>query len=290
MAVDPLAHELTLTVEAPGYLPLYVQAPLPPDGRLEVRLQGVSGAISCRLVDEGGAPVLDGFVFAWVNGFGAAGTSEPEPDGIYRIGDVPVGRAIVTAGHDKDLPLARGEVDVRAHEVSDLGTLVFRSPRALCGRVTDMTGRPVGGAQLYAVEGNAEAKTYSRSDGSFRLFLPPWFDDFVLASKPGYGSVHRRAVEPLDLVLPPEGKVRLEVRMRPIRGGSRGWSISARDPSTGLQWRHMERHLLEGTTYLVSGLPPGRLVLVVETSPRNGEVEVVVVAGETVPAVIELPE
>ena len=75
-----------------------------------------------------------------------------------------------------------------------------------------------------------------------------------------------------------------------IASSTRGWSISACDPSTGLQWRHMERHLLEGTTYLVSGLPPGRLVLVVETSPRNGEVEVVVVAGETVPAVIELPE
>jgi hypothetical protein len=229
-------------------------------------------------------------VLASVRGFGSAGTGEPEPDGAYRIGDVPVGPAIVTAGRNCDLPLARGEVDVRASEVTDLGTLVFRSPRALCGRITDMTGRPVGGARLYAVEGDAEAEAFSRSDGSFRILLPPWFDDFALATKPGYGSVHRRVVEPFDLVLSSEGKVRLEVRMPPRGGGSRGWSMAARDPSTGFQWRHVEWKRIEGTTYLVSGLPPGRVVLVVDTLPKDGETEVVVVAGEIVPAVIEVPE
>jgi hypothetical protein len=174
--------------------------------------------------------------------------------------------------------------------VTDLGTLVLRSPRALSGRVTGAHGRPVGGAEVFAIEGDYEKRAFSHSDGTFRIEVPPWFDGFVLATKPGHGSVHRRAADAADLVLQQEGKVRLEVRLPPITSGSRGYSIAARDPSTGFRWHRVEWEKIERTTYLVSGLPPGRVVLVVCTSPEDGETEVVVVAGQTVPAVIDMPE
>jgi len=287
VAIDPVAAEFSLKVGAPGFVERFLQLPLPAGGHVEVRLGG-TGAISCRLVDRAGAAVRDGIVGAWVPRLGSVSAEAPDPDGTYRLGDVPVGRALVTAGHDDDLPLAKAEVEVRAGEVTDLGTLVLRPPRALSGRVTDTPGRPVGGAEVFAVEGESETRVFSHSDGSFRIVVPPWFEGFVLASKPGYGSAHRGVSEPLELVLPPEGRVRLEVRFPTIQQ-ARAWSFAARDPSDGLQWS-VDWQKIEGTTYLVKGLPPGRIILIVETTPKDGETEVVVVAGETIPAVVQVPE
>ncbi|HEX5137529.1 MAG TPA: carboxypeptidase-like regulatory domain-containing protein [Planctomycetota bacterium] len=261
VAIDPLASEFSVVVTAPGFADGYIRGPVPADGYVEVRLRG-TGTIECRLADGQGPAVRD----------------------------VPVGHAIVTAGHSHDLLLARAEADVRAGEVTDLGTLVLGSPLALSGRVTDANGRPVGGARVYAVEGDTETRVFSRSDGTFRVEVAPWFDGFVLASKPGHGSALRRASETLDLVMPSEGKVRLEVRMPPLKGASRGWSLAARDPATGFQWSLRDWQSLGDFTELISGLPPGRLILVVETVPKSAETEVVVVAGQTVSAVIELPE
>jgi hypothetical protein len=289
VAIDSLAREISVRVEASGYVSQYVQA-RPTDGRLEVRLRGATGAIACRLASEAGGPVTGGFVRARVRGLGSSATGELEPDGTFRVLEVPAGHAVVTAGFDDDMPLVRMETDVRAGGVTDLGTLVLRSPLALSGRVTDASGRPVGGAYVYAMEGESETRAFSRTDGTFGILVSPWFDGFVLATKPGHGSVHRRAADAADLVLHQEGKVRLEVRLPPITSGSRGYSIAARDPATGFQWHRVEWERIEGTTYLVSGLPPGRVVLVVCTSPRDGETEVVVVAGQTVPAVIDVPE
>ncbi len=291
VAVDPAAVEFSLTVDAPGFVQKFARLPPPADGHVEIRLHG-SGTITCRLADEHGAAVLDGAVHALVRGVGAAGAEESEPDGTYRLAGVPVGRALVTAGHDDDLSLVQTEADVRAGEVTDLGTLVLRSPRTLSGRVTDANGHPVGGAEAYAIEGDYEKRVFSRSDGTFRIEVPPWFDGFVLATKPGHGSVHRRASSgPLELVLQQEGKVRLEVRMPPFDGRTRGWSFAARDPSTGFRWSRVEWQRIEkGTTYLVSGLPPGRLILICAIEPKDAETDVVVVPGGTVPAVIDAPE
>ncbi|MCK6458366.1 MAG: hypothetical protein L6Q95_00550, partial [Planctomycetes bacterium] len=291
LAVDPLAPEFSFTASAPGFAEKYMRTAPPHDRHVEVRLSA-TGTISCRLVDEAGVAVREGFVHAWVSRAGSSSASGPEPDGTVRVAEVPTGRAVVTAGYDDGLPLARTEVDVRAGEVIDLGAIVLKAPRFLTGKVTGADGRAVGGAEVYAVEGESETRVFSRSDGTFRIMVPPWFDGFVLATKPGHGSVHRRASESalLDLVLRQEGKVRVEVRMPPIDRRASGWSFAARDPSTGFQWRRVEWSKIEGTTYRVSGLPPGRLVLICDIEPRDGETEVVVVAGETVPAVIEVPE
>jgi hypothetical protein len=288
VALDPAAVEFGIKIGAPGFVGRFLSVPRPSDGRAEVRLSG-TGTIICRLADEAGLAIRDGSVRAWVPRLGSGDGSEAQPDGTYRIDAVPVGRALVTAGYDDDLPLVRTEVDVGAGETVDLGTLVLRSPRTLAGRVTRTDGRPIGGAQVYAIEGDSETRAFSRSDGSFRIVVPSWFEGHVLASKPGYGSAHRRAVEPLDLVLPPEGRVRLEFRFPPIPK-ARGWSFAARDPSTGFRWKLREWQKIEGTTYLMGGLPPGRLILIVETLPKGGDTEVVVVAGETVPAVVLIPE
>jgi hypothetical protein len=288
VAVDPMAAEFSMTVSAPGFTKKFVHIPPPGDGHAEVRLLG-TGTVRCLLADEAGNRVPGGFVQAWVARAGSATADHGEADGTYRIVDVPVGHALVTAGYDEALPLAKVEADVRAGEVADLGTLVLHAPRTLSGRILDGDGRPIGGAQVYAVTGEDETQVFSRSDGTFRVQVPPWFDGFVLATKPGHGSAYKRATETLELVMPAEGKVRLEVRLPPLTAGSRAVSLAARDPSTGFQWSRVEWARIEGTTLLVSGLPPGRLVLRVETQPKSAETEVVVVAGETVSAVIDVP-
>jgi len=289
VAVDPLASEFSVLVTAQGFADGYVRGPLPTDGYVEVRLHG-TGTIVCRLADAQGA-ASDGFVRAWVPRAGLSETTESGPDGVFQVAEVPSGHAIVTAGRVHDLPLARTEADVRAGEVTDLGTLVLGAPHVLSGRVTDAGGRPVGGARVYAVEGDDETQVFSRSDGTFRIEVPPWFDGYVLASKPGHGSALRKASGTLDLVMPSEGKVRLKVRMPPLKdGASRGWSIVVRDPSNGFQWHPREWEGLGDFTELISGLPPGRLVFVLETIPKSGETEVVVVAGQTVSAVVDVPE
>jgi hypothetical protein len=93
----------------------------------------------------------------------------------------------------------------------------------------------------------------------------------------------------LRLTLAPEGCVRLTLR-RPRRPF--GWSLVAQDPTTGFRWEvddWVEED--DDRVYVVKGLPPGRLVLVVDADPPPaGEVEVVVRAGETVPATVVVPE
>jgi len=286
VAFDPQDYEFDVTVSAPGFVQHSVRLPPPPDGYLEIRLQA-TGSISCRLVDEAGVPVLHGHVEARGRRAGSQGTHETGPDGVYRLDGAPAGRVVVSAGFDDDVPLVRLEADVRAGGTTDLGTLVLKAPRALSGRVTDASGRPIGGATWTAVGDDFEARGFSRSDGSFRVVVPSWFQGRVMTEKPGYGTVHRPMADALELRMPVEGKVRLEVRF-PSRSPG-GWSFAVRDPTTGFRWR-VHGQNIEGTTYIVRGLPPGRLVLIVETLLKAGETEVVVVAGETVPAVVQVPE
>jgi hypothetical protein len=276
VARDPLQAGLSVSVSAPGFVDQYARGPVPADDRFEVRL-AAAGAISCRLVDDTGAAVLDGFVRT-----AGASTGQAEADGSYLLHGVPAGRAAVSAGR-KDIAGVRTETEVRAGEVADLGVLVLRPPRVLSGRVTDRRGRPVGGARVTAHEEVAGA--FSRADGSFRLVMAPWFEGRVLATKPGYGAVHRPAADATALALPGEGRVRVEVRFP--AGRPAAWSFDARDPATGFRWSP-EWQKIEGTTYLVKGLPPGRLFLIVATLPRDAETEVVVVEGETVPAVVDV--
>jgi hypothetical protein len=286
--LDPADTKFQIGFGAYGFVDESVWLPVPADARAELRLQHRTGGLECRLVSEPGAAVRDGFVRAWLKGVGSGSCEEAEPDGVYRIEEAPEGAVVVTAGFEHRLPLVRMEAEIRAGETTDLGTIVLHAPRTVAGRVTDAAGRPVGGARVSAGEQGAGWETYSRSDGSYRLVVPAWFDGRVVASKPGYGTVHRPAAAAADLVLASEGRVRLEVRIPP--GVSRGWSLEARDPATGFQWHVRDRQVLEGTTYLVKGLPPGRVILVVGASPKDGEVEVLVVADAVVPAVVHVPE
>lgn len=287
LEVDPTAAEFTVTADVPGFVQRYARLPPPADGRAEIRLLHRTGAIVCRLVDESGAAVPDGRIWAGVEGAGGSHCVEPV-DGVYRVEAVPAGSATVRAGRDGETALARAEADVRAGEVTDLGTVVLRAPRALAGRVTDAAGRPVGGARVAARSGDFEEEVFSRSDGSFRVVVPLWFAGHVIATKPGYGAAHRPAAESVDLVLGPEGRVRLEVRFPSITT-ARAFSYWVRDPATGFEWPVGDRERFEGGT-IVRGLPPGRVVLVVKTTPQGGEAEVMVVAGATVSAVVQVPE
>jgi len=106
-----------------------------------------------------------------------------------------------------------------------------------------------------------------------------------MAEKQGHGTVHRPAASTLDLRMPVEGNVCLEVRLP--RTLPAAWSFAARDPSTGFRW---SVRWDEETTYVVRGLSPGRLILIVDAAPKSGETEVVVVACATVSATVEVPE
>ncbi len=108
-----------------------------------------------------------------------------------------------------------------------------------------------------------------------------------MAEKQGHGTVHRPAASTLDLRMPVEGKLCLEVRLP--RTLPAAWSFAARDPSTGFRWG-VRWEEVEEATYFVRGLSPGRLILIVDAAPKSGETEVVVVACATVSATVEVPE
>lgn len=286
VAADPVAPWMSVKAWAPGYVERFLQETFPTDGVWEVALHA-TGTLRCRFVDAGGAALAHGSVCARVPGLGSAWADEADASGVFLLQTVPAGRAVVTAGHRSELPLVRTEALVEPGGVTDLGTLVLGEPRTVAGRVTDGRGRPVGGVRVTAQEGDDDAdRTWSHADGSFRLSVPPWFAGRILARKPGYGAAHAPPAPDLGLALAPEGRVRLEARL-PRRLGA--WRIVVRDPASGFLWSP-ERDREEGTVYIVKGLPPGRVVLVIETTPPEGEVEVDVRAGETVPATVVVPE
>jgi hypothetical protein len=288
LAVDPLASMLTVRVRAPGFAPKHVEVPRPADNRLVVHLRA-TGRIACRVVDEAGVEVRDAVVHARIGEIGSNLVREPGPDGVYRVDDVAAGRALVLASREEPPERARAEAEVRPGEVTDLGTLVLVCVRELSGMVTDLAGRPVGGARITARGEVNEAGTFSRSDGSFRVAVTPWFEGRVMAAKAGYGVAHAAAADgALRLALPEEGRVRLEVRIPTDR--REPWTIHVRDPETGFLFPPAGWQRIEGTTYLVRGLPPGRVALVVSRLPKSYEAEVVVVPGETAEAVIDVPE
>jgi len=284
-ALDPAVGNYLVKADAWGYghSTAWIKTPRPP--WMEIRLHR-TGTLRCRLADATGWPVRDGFV--WVLELGShrhAESDEATAGGSYLVPDVQAGRVRVTAGRN-DLPGARVEAVVRPGEETDLGTLVLRAPLVLTGRVTDVRGRRVGGAHVTALEGDDEtARTYSHADGSFRLRCPPWFAGYLLAQKRGRGAAQALVEPHVELVLPPEGRVRLSVRLEST-ARTRAWSLAVRDPRTGFQWSPDDMQWIASDTVLVGGLPPGRLILVVWTTPHDAEVEVDVVAGETIPATL----
>jgi len=284
-AVDPAIGSYLVQASAWGYgrATAWIRTPRP--RRMEVRLHR-TGTLRCRLVDETGRLVTDGFVWTLTpGGYGSSGSDEATADGSYLVPDVPAGRVRVTAGRN-DLPGTRIEAPVRPGEETDLGTLVLHAPLLVTGRVTDALGRPLGGAHVIAQEADDETgETYSHADGSFRLKSPPWFAGHLLARKRGHGAAHASAGPHVELVLPPEGKVRLSVRFA-ASWKPYAWSLAARDPGTDFEWQLGNWTRIAPHTYLVGELPPGRLIIVLRTSPHDAEAEVDVVAGEAVPATV----
>jgi hypothetical protein len=287
IAVDPTDPGFYVGAWVKGFVHRKAYLEIPADGRAELRLERASGTVTCRLVDEAGALVRAGFVSVWARGIASAQCESPGSDGSYRVEGAPAGAVVVNARLDDGSRTARMEAEVRAGETTDLGTIVLRASRALAGRVSDGSGRPVGGARVAARGVDFDKEVFSRSDGSFSILVPVWFDGRLVATKPGYGAVHRPAGESVDLVLGPEGSVRLEVQVPPVTR-ARSLYYCVRDPVTGFEWP-MDRERLDGVS-IVRGLPPGRLVLVVKTQPGDVEVEVMVVAGATVSATVRIPE
>jgi hypothetical protein len=280
VGVDPLAPAAFVHIRAPGFVGQHLDL-LPSSGYMETRLQR-AGVITCQLVDDCGAVVRDGFVRARVGDAEADETAYLEPDGTYRLDTLPDGRATVTAGHVQGLPLARTEADVCEGRVTNLGTLVLRQPRVLSGRVTDTAGRPVGGAWVTAADADCEAGMFSRHDGSFRLSVPPWFDRPVMATKELYGASHCPAAPVSDLVLRSEGCVQLAVSVLSVEPSAGEFSFEAEDPRTGFTWSLGACRRIDRTTYLIRGLPPGRLILRGNARSMVGEADLVVVSGQTV--------
>jgi hypothetical protein len=289
VGVDPALSPMFVHVKAPGYAERLVMSAIPADGVMEVVIDPLA-SIRCRLVGASGSPVTDeAFVRAFVPP-AATASGKADGSGVFVVQGVAPGCVQVTAGLRSGQPTARRDVLVEPGGTVDMGTLVLGELRVITGRVTAGGVCPLGGARVTAHDGGEiVAETWSHGDGSFRLKLAPWFAGSLLARKAGYGAAHGPAGEDLRLTLAPEGCVRLTLR-RPRRPF--GWSLVAQDPTTGFRWEvddWVEED--DDRVYVVKGLPPGRLVLVVDADPPPaGEVEVVVRAGETVPATVVVPE
>ncbi|HVZ34731.1 MAG TPA: carboxypeptidase regulatory-like domain-containing protein, partial [Polyangiaceae bacterium] len=91
-------------------------------------------------------------------------------DGNFRLDEVPPGSIRVIARHPRFVESTSSELSLTpGGEVS--AELVLSHGAAVLGRLVDVSGRPVGGAQieLRARHGTEQSSTFSREDGSFRF-------------------------------------------------------------------------------------------------------------------------
>ena len=164
----PEAKDFRVRVSARGFAPVNRKLPLPPPGAtIEVRL--IAGArVRGVALQPDGAPLLEGWVEAWVGGLFRERTTSFGADGSFRIDDLPAGDAVVKLGlGDEEIPLARLECTLEAGEVRDLGTIRLATLRDVRGEALDAAGEPLAGVTLRVFDDHGESVTHA--DGSFLL-------------------------------------------------------------------------------------------------------------------------
>ncbi len=225
-----------------------------------------------------------------------------EADGSFRFANVEPGAWTLEICYPGSLVAVSRPLEVRSD--MDLGTIAVPAPVALRGTVALPDDRPAGGAEvLFTVTdadgATAEATTFTRSDGSFELRVPPAAAGTVRISKRGFGSIVALAgggrTMPREFRLAAEG--RIVVRLRKTQRESRTWSVHVESlGDTRVSWQpELAADSRDGLVepdgdkvMTFRGLAPGRVLVIAEGAGWRFDAPVTIVAGET--AVVTLGE
>jgi hypothetical protein len=288
----PEATDFRVLVSAPRFAQVRRTLELPePGGTVEVRLRPGAGIRGMALRPDG-MPLRLGWVDVWVRGQTRERIEGLDAGGAFRIDDLPAGEAVITLGlRDEEMPLAQVECTLEAGEAVDLGTIHLATLRDVRGKVLDAAGEPLAGVSLRVFEDYGEAVT--RADGSFLLRVPPHTAGFVVARKPGYGTVGAALDHATEIRMRRGGTVRLTMRRAdPPDPRVHSWSVGVRAPGARWYWQPtydpIERE--EGRWVRdYRDLPPGPLEIYVATPIGERVARVNVVPGKTTEADLEVP-
>jgi hypothetical protein len=181
--------------------------PNPAGETIEVRLNP-SAILRGKLAGADGAP-LAGF---HVDCLGWRGV-ETDHAGVFGLDWLPPGPTLLrVAEAETCLPLLRRRLELRAG-VNDIGLLTRPPPAIVRGRVTDASGRALGGATVEFLEVGrvSELVATTRPDGTFSFSVCEPEKLRVIARKAGFGAALGGGDMDLQMVLPRDGTLRLQV-------------------------------------------------------------------------------
>ena len=170
------------------------------DGPVTIRLsEANAAAFAGRVTDAAGQPLAGAkaTLTHWVNGVGHSSSMSTVGSIVDATADAqgrfaftalwPTDRYTLQITADGYAPAIGQETRGEAGQTHDYGTIkLARSSLVVAGVVRDAVGKPVAGAELFAIDGPERVATTSAADGSFSLAGYTAAPGWVFAQKPGY--------------------------------------------------------------------------------------------------------